>query len=449
MPELTWQGKYDAVGRRVRPDHTPFPLHTVEYAGELDTPGGWRNRLIQGPSEAVLPALLPEFAGQVRLVYIDPPFATGNAFTMSPLPGLPDAVTRSAYRDDADLDRYLAWFAATATLLRELLAADGALVVHCDWRANSAIRLVLDEVFGVANLRNEIVWAYRSGGASRREALARKHDTLLLYARSPRFRVRPVTERQYLRKPFMGSKQDEDGRYYVDTLLRDVLEGELTCVEDGETIVRYNVRPVLNLSRERLDYPTQKPLGLLKLLCRIASDPGDLVLDCCCGSGTTALAAEELCRRWVAADASPFAIQTVRKRLLALPAAAPFAMQRVTGQRGDAPSDAASEAPARIGIEAAVSGRTVTLTVTAYHPNEQPSGAIHWYDCIDSWVVDWSSSGGALRVESYTARNPRGSGMPVLSLAHTYEVPGRYRIVCRVVDILARETVHSLEVAIE
>src|SRR5689334_324876 len=332
MPELVWSGKYDAYGSRRRASLPVAALRTVE-AGGVSSDGDsstQANRLIAGETQQALPALLAELAGQVNLVYIDPPFATGLDFTSTvTLPGSERRIQRTAYRDAWEsLDGYLRWMDETLTLLRELLADDGALLLHCDWRAEGMLRLLLDDIFGAENFRNAIAWSYRSGGASRRESLARKHDTILLYARSPRFRIRPQIERQYLRKPFMGSACDTRGRHYVDTLLRDVLEGEMTCVGANGELVRYNVRPVLNLSRDRLDYPTQKPLGLLKLLLTLTSDPGDLIFDCCCGSGATALAAESLGRRWIAADASPLAIQTTRKRLLALAAPRPFVVQR-------------------------------------------------------------------------------------------------------------------------
>ena len=382
MTELLWDGKY-RDGQRVLPDRTPRTLRDDEIVGlPQGAPGatsrdeGWRNRLIQGDTRGVLPALLPDFAGHVNLIYTDPPFATGADQTIAiPLPrerpgdAPPPSIGRVAYRDTwgpgPAPDRYLQWFFETVTLLRELLAEDGALVVHCDWRADAPLRLILDEVFGAGNFRNAIAWAYRSGGASQHKALARKHDTLLLYARSPRFAIRPQIERQYLRKPFIGSRRDAAGRHYVDTLLRDVLDGELTLVREGQ-LVRRNLRPVLNVSRERLGYPTQKPLGLLELLIEIATEPGDLVLDCCCGSGTTPTAAAMTGRRWIAADSSPFALAATRARLLALPAAHPFIVQHVVTAGGDAPG--------------ASDGNAGTLHVSAHRRFSPPGPLTLWGD---------------------------------------------------------------------
>lgn len=460
MPELIWSGKYDADGARHRPTLLTTTLRSVESGGFPPTTGdtvcdGAANQLILGETQWVLPALRADLAGQVSLIYIDPPFATGLDFTSNVLlPGATRPLTRTAYRDTwADLDSYLRWIDETLTLLRDLLADDGALLLHCDWRAEGALRLLLDDIFGAENFRNAIVWSYRSGGASRRESLARKHDTILLYAKSPRFRIRPQTERQYLSKPFMGSRRDAGGRYYVDTLLRDVLEGEITCVDaDDETLVRYNVRPVLNLSRERLDYPTQKPLGLLRLLLTLASDPGDIVLDCCCGSGATALAAEELGRRWIAADASPLAIQTTRRRLLSLTAPHPFVVQRPL-REGDV---CLPGSDAGLTVAVASSGGSVTVRLTGYTPPRDSmltsaldgDDTTHGLRYLESWSVDWAYDGALFHHRAHAARARTAARELSTTLTHAYPTPGAYTAAIHWVDLAAHETVQTLQVVV-
>jgi DNA modification methylase len=459
MPELVWSGKYDADGARHRASLPVAALRTVEAGGEStdgDSPTQ-ANRLIAGETQHALPALLAELAGQVNLVYIDPPFATGLDFASTiTLPGSERHIRRTAYRDTwGSLDGYLRWMDETLTLLRDLLAEDGALLLHCDWRAEGMLRLLLDDIFGAENFRNAIVWSYRSGGASRRESLARKHDTILLYARSQRFRIRPQIERQYLSKPFMGSACDARGRHYVDTLLRDVLEGEMTCVGADAELVRYNVRPVLNLSRDRLDYPTQKPLGLLQLLLTLASDPDDLVLDCCCGSGATVHAAETLRRRWIAADASPLAIQTTRKRLLALAAPRPFVVQRPIHE--GAMRIAADPATLTFAVEQ--SGRAVTVRLTGYTPPPDSilsSGAssttddpTHGLRYLDNWSVDWTHDSATFRHRAHAARARTGARELPAALIYTYAEPGRYTIAVHTVDFAAHETTRMVEVVVE
>src|SRR6266568_1416416 len=183
MAELVWKGKNDR-SRHLVGKHD---FHTCEsFDGRVkagatpSTTDGWHNRLIVGDKAVVLPALLHEFANGVDLIYIDPPFMTGRNF--------------ASYSDrwGKDLDAYLQWLYETLILLHQLLANDGSLYVHLDWRTTHYARIILDEVFGFApnaegpGFKNEIIWHYQSGGRSRR-SYARKHDTLLLYSKSTEY----------------------------------------------------------------------------------------------------------------------------------------------------------------------------------------------------------------------------------------------------------------------
>jgi len=353
--ELVWPGKYDEEGRLVEPPRVSLPFQVIEtvnesratreskknltlfdyYEGDEGSTfeEGWKNKLIWGDNLLVMGSLLEKFAGKIDLIYIDPPFATGADFNFSTeigeesqlLEKEQSLIEEKAYRDTwgRGTNSYLSMIAHRARLMYELLSPAGALVVHVDWRVDYLVRSVLDDIFGSDNFRNAIAWSYRSGGASRKESLPRKHDTLLLYAKGSGFQVNAQTERQYLDKPFMGSKQDAVGRYYVDTILRDVIEGAPNILRDGE-VVPYNCRPVLNLSSERLGYDTQKPEGLLQLLLEVCSSPGDLVADFFAGSGTTVSAAEHTGRRWIGCDLGRYAIHVTRKRLLGIEGCKPF-----------------------------------------------------------------------------------------------------------------------------
>ncbi len=184
--ELIWDGKYDAKGNRVAPLRVTQPFQTVETINESAQERGrslfqlaeqdkpWRNRLIWGDKKFVLPSLLPEFAGKVDLIYIDPPFDTGADFSFTA--NIPDAddededdlaftkqpslIEQKAYRDTwgRGLDSYLQWFYETALLLRELLADNGSVYVHLDWHVGHYAKVVLDEVFGMENCQGEVVW---------------------------------------------------------------------------------------------------------------------------------------------------------------------------------------------------------------------------------------------------------------------------------------------------
>ena len=181
MTELIWEGKYDKDGRKVAPLRVALPFQTVEtvnesaadrqrtlnmFAAGKDTE--WRNRLIWGDKKYVLPSLLPEFAGKVNLIYIDPPFNVGADFSFTTT--IPDSeesftkepsiIEQKAYRDTwgRGLDSYLQWFYETAVLLHELLAEDGSLYVHLDYHVSHYAKTILDEVFGNDRFVNEVVW---------------------------------------------------------------------------------------------------------------------------------------------------------------------------------------------------------------------------------------------------------------------------------------------------
>jgi adenine-specific DNA-methyltransferase len=226
--ELVWEGKYDAQGRRAGPLRVALPFQTVETVNEsaqerqmslLRETGGayavpeWRNRLIWGDKKYVLPSLLAEFAGKVNLIYIDPPFDTGADFSFTAtVPDHPDTpeddsfsftkepslIEHKAYRDTwgRGLDSYLQWFYETAVLLHELLHETGSLYVHLDWHVSHHAKVVLDEIFGLENFRNEIVLPGRAVKNLQQQfsSIARlqvRHDTLLWYSKQPETRFKP------------------------------------------------------------------------------------------------------------------------------------------------------------------------------------------------------------------------------------------------------------------
>ena len=200
-----------------------------------------------------------------------------------------------------------------------------------------------------------------------------------------------------------------------------------------------------------------EPLGLLRLLLTLASDPGDLVLDCCCGSGATAHAAEELGRRWIASDASPLAIQTTRKRLLALGAPRPFVGQRAILNDAAVGADSSEDTA---GLECAIeqSGATVTVRLLGYMPppasmltagappDERDTSEGLCY--LDSWSVDWAWDGAVFRHGAHAARARTHARDMRTALTHTYAAPGRYTLAIRAVDLAAHETMRTVAVEV-
>ena len=211
--ELIWDGKYDENGNRVAPLRVALPFQTVETVNEsaqdrqlnlfqaASKAKPWRNRLIWGDKKYVLPSLLPEFAGKVDLIYIDPPFDTGADFSFTAeiaeaVEGeeedqtrfikQPSIIEQKAYRDiwGRGLDSYLQWFYETALILYELMSASGTLYVQLDWHVGHRAKLILDEIFGPEQFGNEIIWKRAVSKALMSKQLANNHDIVLTYQKT-------------------------------------------------------------------------------------------------------------------------------------------------------------------------------------------------------------------------------------------------------------------------
>ena len=337
MAELVWREKN--TGREKR-DHSASSPHLVtietcetrnnpptQGLSEPATPSDvWYNRLIFGDKSDVLPLLHAEFAHQIDLIYIDPPFMTGRNFTSG---------TQLAYHDtwNHDLDLYLQWLYEAFLWLHRLLAPHGSLYFHLDWHTVHYARVLLDEIFGSADdagFQSEIIWHYQSGGRSQKH-FARKHDTILLYTNSASYRFHPerISERRGTQKRNNMRKEiASDGR--VTWTIRS--NGRLYRYDEDALMTPSDVwSDISHLQQkdpERNGYATQKPAALLKRILLASSEENDIVLDCFCGSGVTPGVAQQLGRRWIACDQSELAIQLTRQRLLTSTHSTPFILQR-------------------------------------------------------------------------------------------------------------------------
>jgi len=386
--ELVWEGKYDEYGNRrpVRLPTSPLPLQRIEtideprdrsHAQRLPFEPGrahrddFRNLLIWGDNKLAMASLLEQFRGKIDLIYIDPPFDVGADFTMQVQLGEEgDGVRKEqsimeavAYRDTwgKGTDSYLHMMYERLTLMRDLLSDRGSIFVHCDWRVNSYLRVVLDDVFTRGNFRNEIIWrrAPNLGRQAAAKQLGRVIDTIYVYTRSagtdfrgdppsksepcpkdksgkPRGAIWDKTRQLYYTTAPRGDYTDESiarlraegrvhesgsGQIYIKYWLRRGDDGEWYKDQPVDTLWDDpGVKPLRHCSQEELGigYDTQKPEGLLRRIVGWASQPNDLVADFFCGSGTTLRVAERLGRRWIGVDLGRYAIHTTRKYLIQL-----------------------------------------------------------------------------------------------------------------------------------
>jgi DNA modification methylase len=309
MPELTWTTKSTP-----HPKPGPLVLDSIVYPLGAGYPDGLpADNLILGDNLAVMSALLPEYEGRIPLIYADPPFFTNRRYPARIGRGedsrQPDKWRLAdGYPDHWEgIEAYLDMLYPRLHLMHRLLSPTGTLYLHLDWHANQYARLLLDEIFGPDCLLNEIIWIYHGPSAIRR-AFNRKHDTILVYTKSDSFTFNADAVREPYNpntvKTFNASPRAGFGK------VPDLKRGKIP--EDW-----WYFPVVARLHRERTGYPTQKPEALLERIVLASSNPGDIVGDFFCGSGTTAVVASRLGRRFIATDSSWRAIHTSRCRLIA------------------------------------------------------------------------------------------------------------------------------------
>lgn len=372
-PMLTW------VGKRPLSQVTAFPAQHIETfdpngdaarrAAQRDLWADWPDRyprgglLFHGDNKEVLAHLLANgFRGKVKLIYIDPPFDSGADYVRRVrLRGATGAAQiegegytlgeQIQYEDIWANDNYLQFMYERLLLLKELLAEDGSIYLHADYRRVHGLRYLLDEVFGPEHFRNEVIWVYGTtarGAKAVAGQFARNHDVILWYTKGEK----PVYHPVYVEKRVplseaqkAGYRQDEEGHWFKtaprgdytdDSIARLAEEGRVHKTKTGRIRIKYFLRQdgefvvedvmqgdvwteiadIMHIpEEEKSDYPTQKPEALLDRIITVSSNPGDLVLDCFIGSGTTAAVAQKLGRRWIGCDINRGAIQTTAKRL--------------------------------------------------------------------------------------------------------------------------------------
>ncbi len=390
--ELVWNGKSSEVCNIV------LPFQVIEQVDEpraekdtrlqmsmfdLDARGrqlkGWTNKLIWGDNKLILSSLKNgplreeiERQGGLKLIYIDPPFDVGADFSMDIEIGgdtftkKPNILEEIAYRDTwgKGADSFIAMIYERLVLMRDLLAEDGSIYVHCDWRVNAFIRLVMNEIFGINRFVNEITWR-RTRTHNDAKSWAAITDTIFHYSKDEafiwnpqfieqseedvetRYRFKESDGRRYRLGPidspnprpnmiyeWKGFQPPKNGwRYSREKMAELDMAGRILYPDDKSK------RPATKLylhdskgslvgtawtdisalqasATQKVDYPTQKPEALLERIIKASSNEGDLVADFFSGSGTTAAVGEKLGRKWIVSDLGKFAIHTTRKRLI-------------------------------------------------------------------------------------------------------------------------------------
>jgi DNA modification methylase len=360
--ELVWEGKYDEYGNRREVDlaGAAMPLQKIETvdqprweaaaAGNLEIferqhhrLDDFRNYLVWGDNKPVMAALLHEFRGKVDLIYIDPPFDVGADFTMQvPIGNSKEEVEKDqsilemiAYRDiwGRGTDSYLHMMYERLLMMRDLLSNRGSICVHCDWHAAHFLKMLLSEIFGSDNFRNEIVWWYYNKMQGNVGRFAANHHVILWFAKTAASTFRPI--REVREQPKRQQKRVWDKATARLKQARDEA-GELVYYTETERTLDDVWRVPYLMPADLLEnvkFDGQKPVEVVGRLIDALTQEHDLVADLFCGSATTLLAAEGLRverdgeqkklvfaapRRWLGGDLGRFAIHTSRKRLIEL-----------------------------------------------------------------------------------------------------------------------------------
>src|SRR3989338_8425371 len=359
-------------------ENNPDQLPLFDFRGRQKS--GWTNKLIWGDNKLILSSLKNgpirdeiEKEGGIKLIYIDPPFDVGADFSMDIEIGdeqftkQPGVLEELAYRDTwgKGADSFIAMIYERLSLMRDLLAEDGGIYVHCDWRVNSLMRLVLNEIFGKDNFINEIAWQKVRASKGQARSFGNVHDSIFAYSKSKDYifnkpyakheqerldihynNVEPITGRKYQLADFTQKGQGEPkrfgdkiltppiGKHWIwsqERIDESMAKGLIVFTESGKPRVkRYldesqgslvediwtDVYPINSQAIESLGYPTQKPEDLLERIIKASSNENDIVADFFCGSGTTLAVAEKLGRKWIGSDLGKFAIHTTRKRMI-------------------------------------------------------------------------------------------------------------------------------------
>lgn len=386
MPILTWPGKKISK---------PSPANLSTYAFIYPSDSGSKdqdpkNRIIYGDNLEIMAALKVDYMGKIDLIYTDPPFFTNKKYSARIGQGEDsrrpkDWQLAEGYPDDwVDIDEYLNMLYPRLVLMHQLLSDHGTLYLHLDWHANHYARLLLDEIFGPDRLLNEIVWAYH-GPSPIRTAFNRKHDTILAYTKSETYTFNADAVREpYHPNTIKTFKSSPKAGF-----------GKVPNLKQGKVPEDWWYFPVVaRLHSERTGYPTQKPEALVERIIQASSNPGDLVADFFCGSGTTPVVAGKLGRRYIGSDIMWRAIQTTQIRLVQNQAD-PFYIEFATN----------TPIPFSQNFIAEV----------AFHPDEGFQLTCEEIDKVIYWDVDPNWDGKIFRSSIHAAR-PRNRGSVSLTL---------------------------------
>ncbi|TFF90693.1 MAG: site-specific DNA-methyltransferase [Promethearchaeota archaeon] len=521
MVKLNWKEKksnnnlINSFSKKISPSLEPYEIffrplneklskyvkHPPEFFQKEDTAESkdqWKNLLFWGNNKTILLHLLRDFKSQINLIYFDPPFATGGDFNYKIFIGEGENsqsskhwIREQAYNDKwkQGIEGYLNFMQKRLLLMRELLADTGSIYVHLDWHISHYIKILMDEIFGESNFRNELIWFYPAASAQTKSFFVRSYDSILYYSKTEDyiFNDDPHIYMEYSNRVKNALQQDDKGYFYYRGGSHDGKKlSRKVYVKNKGVFPRDVWMDIPYIRANTLEYQgfsTQKPERLLKRIILASSRERDLVADFFCGSGTTLAVAEKLDRRWIGCDLTPQAIHITKKRLLDLPKSndilkwkkkyskpvRPFMIQRLNSdaQIAQIPSDflkkgvKIKEILEKYGIpvfkaDVSKNNKKVSISLIDYEVPFSDSIAkkvLHniasFSDWIDYWAVDFSFNGHYFHTMWVAYRTHKDRILPLAVQDFEYKEPGEYDIGIKVIDIFGIENEQVFPITIE
>jgi len=504
MPFLNWSTKFHKNEKKKNDSKCNKSLISIEKYARLNeniinsndkddesSLSDWSNLLILGNNKYVMLSLLEQFKEKIDLIYIDPPFFTGSEFKYKTFIGANDAFTFSkAYSDSwkGGLDSYLKFIYERLIILKDLLSERGSLYIHLDWHVSHYVKILLDELFGIDNFRNEIIWAYPAASVKTRNFFIRSYDTIFFYTKSNDyvFRDDPNIYMEYSNRVKSSLKRDKKGLFYYrggshngKKLSRKVY------VKNNGIFPRdvWNDIPYIRANtNEYQGFSTQKPERLLKRIILASTHESDLVADFFCGTGTTLIAAEKLGRRWIGCDIMPQSIHICRKRILDIRNSndlfnwtknykSDFCPFKILTSRNlnygfkipeefllnnhQGIQDIVSKNVPDFQVSIKKKGMSIHIILSNYeipyveYINPKIANKISNYtDWIDFWAVDFDYKGTYMDCDWTSFRNPKNKLLNINSKTHIYETTGKYTIKIKVINILGQESEKDYQITV-
>ena len=499
MPTLRWKDKekYEHLISNIHDNAMLFQLnedfHDISIMTvSIDKDEIWENMLILGDNKLVMEGLIKSSLEKVDLIYIDPPFATGGNFNYKIQIGEEgDKEVVESYSDKwkGGIDSYLNFLYERLLLMKLLLSEKGSIYLHLDWHVSHYVRIILDEIFGEANFRNEIIWVYPAASAQTRNFFIRSYDVILFYTKSDKylFNDDPNIYMDYSDRVKNALKEDENGVFYYRGGSHNgkKLSQKVYIKQDGifPRDFWHDIPYIRANTAEYQGFSTQKPERLLKRIILASTNKNDLVADFFCGSGTTLAVAEKLGRRWIGCDSTNHAIHMGRKRLLNInksndlftwkkkynQSLKPFKILSLEGihNRGFLQDKFTEEenfelknisktSKPKLSIEIHQNDRKIVLELKDYSIPfiDKISSKIRqkitiFSDWIDYWAIDFNYSQNIFNVNWTSFRTPKIRKMDLRSKEHSYLKTGNYIIAIMIIDILGIETIHTFEIKVD